>query len=75
MSEKFGYEGGGGASSFPSEIFCLTVPKIFVGEPLSVALIAGTEKVWISEGTRSIKFFRRFFFLSQCRKFKYGGII
>ena len=74
MSEKFGYEGGE-HQAFPSEFFCLTVPKNFLGETLSVALIAGTEKVWISEGGRSIKTFRRIFFVSQCRKFKYGGIL
>ena len=34
---------------FPSKIFFLTVPKKFVGEPYSVSLIAGTEKVWIRE--------------------------
>ena len=27
--------------------FCLTVPKNFVGQPFSVSLISGTEKVWI----------------------------
>ena len=32
--------------NFLSKIFCLTVPKIFVGESFSVALISGTEKVW-----------------------------
>ena len=35
---------------FPSNNFCLTVPKIFVGEPFSVALISGIEKVWIGRG-------------------------
>ena len=52
---------------FPSEIFCLTVPKFSVEEPFSVLLIAGTEKVWIRKGG-SIKTFRRKFFVSQCRK-------
>ena len=32
---------------FPSKIFCLTVPKIFVGEPFSVSLISGIEKDWM----------------------------
>ena len=52
---------------FPSQIFCLTVLKNFVGEPFSVSLIAGTEKAWIRRGGR-IKTFRRNFFVSQCRK-------
>ena len=34
----------------PSKIFCLTVPKIFVGESFTVALISGTGKVWIRRG-------------------------
>ena len=43
-------QGGGEYQVFPSIIFCLTVPKIFVEEPFSVSLIAGTENVWIREG-------------------------
>ena len=31
-------------------IYCLTVPKISVGEPFTVALISGIEKVWIRGG-------------------------
>ncbi len=42
--------GGGEYQVFPSKIFCLTVPIIFVGEFLNVALITGTEKVWITRG-------------------------
>ena len=30
--------------NFPSKIFCLTVPKNFVGEPFSVSLISGIGK-------------------------------
>ena len=37
-------------SRFSVDFFCLTVPKISVGEPFSVSLISGTEKVWIREG-------------------------
>ena len=48
---------------FPSKIFCLTVPKSFVGEPFSVSLISGIEKFYASEGYVTIfdflsKFFR-----------------
>ena len=46
---------------FLSKIFCLTVPKISVAESFIVALISGTEKVWIRGGggvpTLSIEFF------------------
>ena len=42
--------GGGKYPDFPSKVFCLTVPKIFVGEPFSVSLIWGVEKICDSEG-------------------------
>ena len=32
---------------FPLKVFCLTVPKFFVGEPLSVSLI------WVSKNVRN----------------------
>ena len=44
---------------YPSKIFCLTVPKKFVGEPFSVSLISGIEKVYASDGYVTI--FRRSF--------------
>ena len=34
----------GGYQDLPWKIFCRTVTKIFVGEPLSVLLISGIEK-------------------------------
>ena len=62
--------GGGGEVSrcqdFPSKVFCLTVPKNFVGEPFSVSLFSGVEKIRASEGYVTI--FRRIVFVSQCRK-------
>ena len=53
--------GGGEHQAFPSEIFCLTVPKNFVGEHFSVSLVAGTDKVWISEGGGYQDFPSKFF--------------
>ena len=41
---------GGEYQDFPSKIFCLTVPKNFVGESFTVAIISGIEKVWIRGG-------------------------
>ena len=38
---------------FPSKIFCLTLPKNFVGKDFSVSLISGIEKIWISDGGMS----------------------
>ena len=43
---------------FPSKIFCLAVPKVFVGESFTVAVFLGTGKVWIRKGW-SINYFRR----------------
>ena len=59
--------GGGGREyhNFLSKIFCLTVPKTFVGEPFSVALISGIEKFYASEVYVTI--FRQKFFVSQYR--------
>ena len=57
---------GGKYQDFPSKVFCLTVPKNFVGEPFNVSLISGVEKICASEGYVTI--FGRFFFVSQCRK-------
>ncbi len=42
----------------PSEMFCLAVPKNFVGETFTVAVFLGTGKVWIRKGW-SINNFRR----------------
>ena len=52
----------------PSNNFCLTVPKNFVGQSFSVALISGIEKLWIGRGGGSIKIFHREIFVSQCQK-------
>ena len=52
----------------PSKTFCLTVQRIFVGEPFNVSLISGIEKVWLRGGGGSIKYLRRIFFVSECRK-------
>ena len=43
---------------FPSKIFCLAVPKVFVGESFTVAVFLGTGKVWIRKGW-SINYVRR----------------
>ena len=37
----------GKVSRFPSKVFCLTVPKNAVGEPFSLSLTSGIEKIWM----------------------------
>ncbi len=46
---SLGKRGGGEGDyqDFLSKIFCLTVPKISVGDSFTVALISGSEKDWI----------------------------
>ncbi len=51
--------GRGKYQDFPSKVFCLTVPKKFVGEPFRVSLISGIEKFYAQEGYVTI--FRRIF--------------
>ena len=69
-NEKVSIRGGGREyQDFPSINVCLTLSKIFVRETFSVSLVPGTEEVWIREGGVSIKFFRRKYFVSQCRNF------
>ena len=54
-------------SRFPSKIFCLTVPKNAVGEPFSLSLLLGIEKVWMRGwGGGSVKIFCGKFLVSQC---------
>ena len=50
VAKSLWIRGGGKYPDFPSKVFCLTVPKNFVGEPFSVSLISGVEKICASEG-------------------------
>ena len=59
IAKKFMDKREGEVSRFSFEIFCLTVPKKFVGEPFSVSLLSGIEKYYASEGY--IPIFRRKF--------------
>ena len=54
---------------FLSKSFCVTLPKKFVSEPLSVSLISGIEKFYASEGNFII--FYRKIFVSQSRKISF----
>ena len=69
VSKKFMHTRG--YHVFPSKIFCLTVPKNFVGESFSVSLTSGPEKNWIKEGG-CIKIFRRKFFCLSAENFCRG---
>ncbi len=45
VEKNFMDKKAGEYQDFPSKIVCLTVPKNFVGGPLSVSLISGIEKI------------------------------
>ena len=55
-----------GYHKFPSKVFCLTVPKISVGEFFTVAIFSGIEKVWIRGGGEYRDFQSKFLF--HCTK-------
>ena len=69
---------GGGYHDFLSRLFCLTVPKNFVGEPFCVSKnFWCRKKLWIrrwEEEEGSITIFCRKIFVSQCRKLSYGNL-
>ena len=50
---------GGNITIFGHNFFSLTVPKVFVGEPFSVSLISGMEKLYAYEVNFTI-FYRNF---------------
>ena len=54
----------GGVSRLPVEVFCLTVPKVSVGESLYCFTIVGYRKSLDKRGRGGIKIFRRKIILS-----------
>ena len=70
---------GGNITIFFQKIFCLTVPKNFVGEPFCAVIqkISGSEKVYGLEGGggRSIKIFRRKFLSHTTEKLRSGTLV
>ena len=61
-------EEGGSITIFRSQLFSLTVPEIFVGEPFSVSLISCMEKFYAYEGSFVI-FYGNFFCLTVPKNF------
>ena len=55
------------------ESFCLTVPKIFLGQPFRVSLISGIETFYASEGYVTI--FCRNFSSHSAEKFRRGTFL
>ena len=63
LSKNFMDKREGKNQVFPSNFFCLEVPKKFVGQPFSVLLTSGIENFCASEGYVTIP--RRTFFDPQ----------
>ncbi len=76
VSKKFKEERGREYQDFPSKIFCLAVPKIFVGESFSASLVSGIEKFYASERGEGVSRFSVKIFLSHGAEiFRRGGIL
>ena len=60
---------GEGHQDTPSKIFCLTVPKNFVGQSFTVAIISGIEKIWTRGGEQYQVFPWKSFCLTVPKRF------
>ena len=65
LMDKRGGGGGRDYHDFRSQLFSLTVPKFFAGEPFSVSLISGKENFYANEGIS--RFSVESFFVLQYR--------
>ena len=65
--------GRGECQNLQSKFLCLTVPKIFVGEPFSVSLSSGFEKFYASGGY--VTFFGRNFLSHSTKTFRRGTLL
>ena len=65
---------GGGSIKIFRRKFFVSVPKIFVGESFTVALISGTEKVWRRGGGGVSRFYIENFLSHSAENFR-GGIL
>ena len=71
VAKKFMDERWGGSMTIFSQNFFGSLPKSFVGEPVSVSIFSGIEKFCASEGYVTI--FCRNLFVSQCQKISWGN--
>ncbi len=63
-----------GEYQFPWKFFCFTVPKNFVRQFFSVALISGTEKYWIRGGGGVSRYSVEEFLFHSAEKIRRGTI-
>ncbi len=64
VAKKFMDKMGGTIKIFRRKFSFLTVPKYFVGESFTVAVILGTGKVWIRRGVEYQAFLSKIFCLT-----------
>ena len=69
MLKKFGSEWAN-IKIFLKKFFCLTVPKNSVVEHFTLALIPGTDKVWIRGGGEYQDHLAKFFLSHSAEKFR-----
>ena len=68
VAKSFWIRRGGEHQDSPSKIFCVAVPKYFIGESFSVSFISGIEKTYASEAYVTI-FLRKSFCLTVPENF------
>ena len=76
VAKKFMDKRGGGGveyQDFPSQVFCVTLPKNLVGEPFIVSLFSVIEKSYASEGYVTI--FCQFFLSHSTETFRRGTVL
>ncbi len=73
VSKKFKEERGREYQDFPSKIFCLAVPKNFVGESFSASIFSGVERFYASERWRGYPDFPSIFFCLTVPRNSVGG--
>ena len=73
VAKRFMDKRGGEYQDFPSKIFCLTVPRNFVGEPFRVSLIRVSKKFLLQRVISRFSILCRIFFVSHCRKISKGN--
>ena len=73
VAKKFVDKKGGEYQDFASKIFCLTVPRNFVGQAFRVSPISVLEKFYASEGYVTI--FCRNLLSHSAEKFRSGNLL
>ena len=74
VAKRFMDKRGGEYQDFPSKIFCLTVPRNFVGEPFRVSLIRVSKSFYFRGLFHDFRFYVEFFLSHIAEKFRRGTL-